>query len=224
MHDTESLELRSVTERFDESARTLDQLSDRLQALVLAEDTQGRAARALDTSAERLRSLADEVGEIVRALAAAQGIVQETLGVAREALRNADVNHLAEQIAGVGGQVKGLTDAVTRAQADTERARAESAALREPLDAARAELQSAQVAANQAHAESASLRDDLAAVRAQLQAAQLDAHQARSEAESLRNELASARAEAEHARRTLADLQSRVASIPERVRRKAGLA
>lgn len=139
MSDTESLDLRSVTDRFNESAHTLDQLRERLRALVLAEDTQGRAARALDSSAERLTALASDVQAVVEQLTAAQTTVRDALDVARSALQDADVNRLTEQIQELRNDIAGLTEVATTAQADAAQARSESASLREELSAAQAD-------------------------------------------------------------------------------------
>lgn len=144
MTDTESLRLRSVTERFAESTEVLDQLRERLQGLVLAEDTQGMAARALDNSAERLTSLAGDVQAVVGELASAQVTVQEALQAARAALQNADVNRLIEQMEGMRSDIAGFNDVASKAQADAAALRAEVALLREELTAAKTEAAEAQ--------------------------------------------------------------------------------
>jgi chromosome segregation ATPase len=126
MSEHESLGLRAVTERFEESTGLMDQLRDRLSALTLAEETQGRAAQALDGSATQLGALVGEIRGVVEGLAAAQASTQAALDVARTTLESTDLQVLRDEISAVHAELRQLRELTSEAQAAATLARADA--------------------------------------------------------------------------------------------------
>jgi chromosome segregation ATPase len=126
MSEHESLGLRAVTERFEESTGLTDQLRDRLSALTLAEETQGRAAQALDGGATQLGALVGEIRGVVEGLAAAQASTQAALDVARTTLESTDLQVLRDEISAVHAELRQLRELTSEAQAAATLARADA--------------------------------------------------------------------------------------------------
>jgi hypothetical protein len=113
MSESESLTLRSVTDRFNESADVLDRLRERIQSLGLAEETQQEAAETLRLASERLTELVAKVESVVNELDLAQSRVTESLEVARQFLEGTDLERLRSEVGDVSNRVGSLDSSVT---------------------------------------------------------------------------------------------------------------
>lgn len=171
---------------------------------------------ALDQLRERLQGLA---------------LAQETQEQAATALAGT-----AETITAYGGQAYWAAEAL-RTASDEIRGAMEAAAqflagtdlgaVHQTIDEMRQSVTGVQATLEQQTAElktaQSAIEQVAVLVQGQLQAAQRELAAAQADAASLRQQVAAAQQDAHATRAAMADLQSKVATIPERARNKAGL-
>lgn len=142
------VELPTVVQRFRESTEVLEALRERLRALELAEDVQGRAAEALDTTASSMNRTAAAMGEAASNLSTACQHTEVSMGLARQLLEVSDVASLRHEVAAVlQAQNAAASEAATTRelverilQVDLENAQVDAAAAQSSLRALEAKV------------------------------------------------------------------------------------
>ena len=98
MSDDAAPELRGLLERFDSSRETLDQLTERLRSLALAEETSSQAADSIASAAEQLEASAKQLEALTDAATAAQTELKGAVEAAGDFLERADLSEVTDTL------------------------------------------------------------------------------------------------------------------------------
>jgi chromosome segregation ATPase len=190
---TEELSLDGVVRSFNESSEILDQLRQRLVGLASSDDVRQQSSNSLQNSADQLAEVAHELKAHTEHIVALGG----QLGDAAR-LAEAQLSALAPDalLAALGEQRDGLRELAERVESMKSATNESTETLTAELTASRATL--VERVESMKSATSASI-------------------------ETLAAELTASRATIEQQSAELATIRSKVAAIPEKVRRKHGL-
>ena len=165
MSDDAAPQLRGLLERFDSSRETLDQLTERLRSLALAEETSSQAADSIASAAEQLEASAKQLEALTDAATAAQTELKGAVEAAGDFLERTELSDLSDALESVNEATsKTLPEAIRTANeqtverinerlsalerrlADLEQTRQSEADLRAQLDQVRTRLSARKLA------------------------------------------------------------------------------
>src|SRR5262245_30523190 len=98
MSESDGLDLRSVVDRFDQSATTLDQLHGRIAALATAQVEQESHTRTMWSAASEIKAMTFELASATKAIGEAVGAAREALEAGTAFMASTDLSVVREGV------------------------------------------------------------------------------------------------------------------------------
>lgn len=165
MSDDAAPQLRGLLERFDSSRETLDQLTERLRSLALAEETSSQAADSIASAAEQLEASAKQLEALTDAATAAQTELKGAVEAAGDFLERTELSDLSDAL-------ESVNEATSKTLPETIHAASEQTV--ERIDQRLSALEQRLADLEQTRQSEADLRAQLDHVRTNLSARKLD--------------------------------------------------